>query len=106
MKGVHEQGLYRLFFEAIHPIAGIVPMISNSAASLGVEVKKETTRSLDMWHKRLGHVSHLMIREMEQKNMVDGLHISGRDANFCKGCVYGKSHRKEFPWKVQWVRAE
>ena len=27
-------------------------------------------------------------------------------ADFCKGCIYGKSRRKEFPWKVHRVRAE
>ena len=57
MRGIQEQGLYRLFFEAIHPIAGTMPMITSSAAqafaaaSLGVKVKKEATRSLDIWHK-------------------------------------------------------
>jgi hypothetical protein len=42
-----------------------------------------------------------MIKQMEAKNMVDGLVIGGskQDPPFGVGCVYGKNHRMFFSWK-------
>jgi hypothetical protein len=51
---------------------------------VGVLSKKDNTQSLDVWHKRLSHVHHNMIKQMEAKDMVDGLVIigSGKDPPF------------------------
>jgi hypothetical protein len=51
---------------------------------VGVLNKKDNTQSLDVWHKRLGHVHHNMIKQMETKDMIDGLVIngSGEDPTF------------------------
>jgi len=42
-----------------------------------------------------------MIKQMEAKDMVDGLVINGskKDPPFGVGYVYGKSHRMFFSWK-------
>jgi GAG-pre-integrase domain/Integrase core domain len=58
-----------------------------------------TSRSLRLWHRRLGHLHLDVIQEMMQKNMVKGLTISSPDEydHVCEGCALGKSHRLPFP---------
>ena len=67
-------------------------------STLDVTTKHNATRSLNIWHKRVGHVNHAMIKQMEQKNMVNGLYITNEDIPFCTRCIHDKSRRKEFPW--------
>jgi len=66
-----------------------------------IQSRKENTQRLDVEHKRFSHVHHNMIKQMEAKDMVDGLVISGskEDPPFGVGCVYGKSHIMFFSWK-------
>jgi hypothetical protein len=68
---------------------------------VGIQSKKENTQSLNVQHKKFGHVHHNMIKQMETKDMVDGLVISGskEDPPFGVGCVYGKSRKMFFSWK-------
>ncbi len=63
--------------------------------------KKDNTQSIDIWHNKLGHVHHQIIKQMEAMEMVDGLVLSGRgeDLAFYVGCACGKNHIKFFPWK-------
>ena len=54
--------------------------------------------SLQVWHERLGHVSHNTIKKMFKAEMADGLFI---DKNvlfleLCEGCIMGKQHRLAF----------
>ena len=54
--------------------------------------------SLQVWHERLGHVSHNTIKKMCKAEMADGLLI---DKNvifpeLCEGCIMGKQHRLAF----------
>ncbi len=45
----------------------------NVARLFGVETKKESMQTLSMWHKRLAHLNHTMIKKMATIGMVDGL---------------------------------
>ena len=55
--------------------------------------------SLRLWHRRMGHLHLDAIRELSKKDMVKGLNISSLKAfdHVCEGCVLGKSHRLPFP---------
>jgi hypothetical protein len=63
--GTQEQGLYCLFFEVIRPSIKLAPTSTKTAftaSALGLVVKKDATKPLEIWHKRLGHVNYSMIR--------------------------------------------
>jgi hypothetical protein len=49
-----------------------------------------------------------MIKQMEAKDMVDGLVISGskEDPPFGESCAYGQSHRMVFSWKEHCKKAK
>jgi len=55
--------------------------------------------SLLTWHRRLGHVNFQTLRKMQKEKTVIDLTIKNLEATnpFCKGCVYAKQHRQEFP---------
>ena len=61
-----------------------------------------SVQTIEVWHKRLGHVSVDMIRSMSTTGCVDGLDVVESKAMPCDGCHFGKqpanSHpsRKEF----------
>ena len=85
--------LYRLDIKATQPTDTKPP-----ARSALAHLSTTTAQPLNIWHQRLGHVSHAKIKEMEKANMVDGLAISPHDVDpFCEGCIYGKQHRLPFP---------
>lgn len=44
--------------------------------------------SLQLWHERLGHVSHSTIQKMCNLNVVDVLKVTpSSTVQFCEGCV-------------------
>ncbi|XP_062086297.1 uncharacterized mitochondrial protein AtMg00300-like [Humulus lupulus] len=45
----------------------------------------------EMWHKRLGHMSHKGLLELGKQGLLDSKDIN--DIKFCDTCVIGKSHR-------------
>ena len=63
------------------------PEQANVARSFGVETNKDSTQTLDVWHRRLAHVNHGTIKKMEASGMVKGLILVGKDNKFCTGCV-------------------
>ena len=54
---------------------------------------------MDVWHRRLAHLSPTTIAEMSTKNAVYGLNLSSEKStlNTCKGCIMGKAHRSHIP---------
>ena len=70
-------------------------------------VAKSKANTVQVWHRRLGHVCVATIKKMAAKGMVDGLEICGGDPknDFCEGCILGKQHRLPFPTTGR-VRAE
>ena len=58
-----------------------------------------TSGSLRLWHRRLGHLNLRVIKDMQRKNMVNGLSIllPQEYDRVCKRCALGKSHCLPFP---------
>src|SRR5205085_2767795 len=55
-----------------------------------------------LWHNRLGHLAHSSIKKLIDAQCVNGLEkVKIKDSvnannSLCEGCIYGKSHRKQF----------
>ena len=53
----------------------------------------EKGNSVDLWHRRLGHLGKQQMREVASKGMI----ISKNDElSFCESCIEGKLHSKLF----------
>jgi len=58
--------------------------------------------SLEQWHRRLTHCSPLTITEMKNRNLVDGLNISGNDlCEKCEDCIIGRQTQRPFDGKTE-----
>ena len=96
MSGILVSKLYKLLITPLLP--------SNIAAlhvgSFGIPTKKDSLQSLDVWHRRLAHVHHDMLKKMSSRNTVEGLQLltQAGPPPFCTGCAYGKNHRCGFPF--------
>jgi transposase InsO family protein len=55
-----------------------------------------STSDLRVWHERLGHLNFRTLREMVNKNLVNGVQLSEKHDVFCEPCQIGKSQRKVF----------
>jgi hypothetical protein len=55
-----------------------------------------STSDLRVWHERLGHLNFRTLREMVNKNPVNGVQLSEKYDVFCEPCQIGKSQRKVF----------
>ena len=55
--------------------------------------------SLNIWHRRFGHVHNGAIQKMSASGHVDGLNLDATkgDPSPCEGCAFGKSHLQSFP---------
>ena len=80
MKGMQKNGLYSLIGEVV---MGPVAIVSVKRLS-----------KIELWHKRLGHVSERGLIELEKQNLLCGDKVEKLD--FCEHCVYGKAYRVKF----------
>jgi hypothetical protein len=67
------------------------------AQKVAANLVSSSSRSIDInvLHRRLGHLSTDKCRLMVNCGMVDGVNkIVGKE-EFCKGCAYGRSRRKQ-----------
>jgi GAG-pre-integrase domain len=65
-----------------------------------VVVTKE--RTLDKWHRILGHVNIWTIRTLKKNNLVTGLQIDESEApTQCSACIQGKRHVDPFPQQAE-----
>ena len=73
-------------------INGLYNLITHSEPNANV--------SLDMWHKRMGHICKERLQKMKRENMVEGFNI-GNNAmtKICEPCISGKQTRSSFPSK-------
>lgn len=49
------------------------------------------------WHARMGHLHFRALRTMSTKQLVRGMPVIDRMAEYCDGCALGKQHRAPFP---------
>ena len=84
MKGEGTNGMYLL--NAQPPTTTLVTQYTKKSASL------------DVWHRRLGHVGVTSIVEMAKKGVIDGLDIMGdvKVQGKCKDCIYGKQTARPY----------
>lgn len=57
------------------------------------------TRSLSVWHERLGHVSYKKLEQMVTSKMIKVRNlcdVNGNKEKFCEACIFGKQTRKQF----------
>ena len=74
--------------------------MKESEVGLNSMVRKETkSESLDLWHRRMMHVSKHKILEMANANSVIGLNCKKSSPTPCDSCLAGKSTRQPFPKK-------
>ena len=60
------------------------------------------TQSLDLWHRRLAHISGDALKYMAKHNLVTGMDLSTNgDLGPCDGCAKGKHPQAPFPKKSQ-----
>ena len=57
--------------------------------------------TVDVWHKRYGHLNEQALQKLKRENMVTGLNIDNSKLSFCEACAEGKAHRNKFPEKVK-----
>jgi GAG-pre-integrase domain/Pol polyprotein, beta-barrel domain len=59
-------------------------------------------RSIDKWHRILGHINTNSIRMLKNNNLVTGLEIDeSQELNQCKACIQGKRHVEPFPKRAE-----
>ena len=72
---------------------------SNEVKSAMYAKGLETETSIELWHKRIGHINLQRLRAMQSKEVVIGLppFESKRVDRVCEACQLGKQHRHAFP---------
>jgi len=59
---------------------------------------RTSTPNIDLWHRRLGHISESSLRYMDKHKLVTGLDLCPEgNLGPCDGCAKGKHHRAPFP---------
>lgn len=64
----------------------------------------ESYSTTELWHKRMGHVSHSRLLQMKEMHLAEGLPSLEKKLQDCKACHFGKQNRLPFPqstWRAQ-----
>lgn len=90
MLGKKVGSLYRVEFE-----------IDNLSCNYTQNKSINKINSMQLWHRRLGHLGYDNIKILSTQNLVNGLNINdGRsnifESNFCESCLLGKMTRQPF----------
>ena len=89
-----ENSLYRLCATTKNPTE---PNEESSTALYGVG-NGSTKASLELWHRRFGHLNCQDILKINKFKAVHGLHLNDvKKPLICEGCIFGKLHRSKFP---------
>ena len=77
--------LYYLKFESV------------AQESIAIATGSEVENKADLWHRRLGHLNEIQLREMASHDLVKGVSIpKSTRISFCEKCVEGKMSKKPF----------
>ncbi|MCO5579689.1 hypothetical protein L7F22_033547 [Adiantum nelumboides] len=85
LNGKKEKGLYKVK----------LPRVEHKAMMAATREEK----TLEKWHRRLGHRSHATIKLMKEKNMVHGLEGAMEGKEECRECALDKMRRLPFKHK-------
>ena len=65
--------------------------------SIAIATGSEVENKADLWHRRLGHLNEIQLREMASHDLVKGVNIpKSTRISFCEKCVEGKMSKKPF----------
>ncbi|KAF7782993.1 hypothetical protein Agabi119p4_2369 [Agaricus bisporus var. burnettii] len=67
-------------------------VVPPTGVHVNVVQSKRKAVSLEVWHRRLGHISVEVIKRMLKEDLVDGLSIAGsmEMKGLCEDCIFGK----------------
>ena len=66
----------------------------NATLAHSARVAAVKEEGVDLWHRRLGHVSHKTLQEMAKNGTVTGMKLSAEEEpKFCEACIEGKMTR-------------
>lgn len=72
-------------------------LISEDLRALHIDVDQKVPKgnnkseaTAQLWHRRLGHISHATVMEMASKGQVKGMEVTNPRKFFCEEC---KAHR-------------
>ena len=98
-----------------HPIRGLIMQTSMTAnrmfvlsvAMITLEDDENCLQTSeddlsDLWHRRYGHVNNTNLRNLGNKQLVEGLPKLNVTNNACAVCNRGKQHRTVIPKKAEW----
>ncbi|KAK8934594.1 hypothetical protein KSP39_PZI014788 [Platanthera zijinensis] len=89
-------------------LIGTAKLNSSNIFSLELQPYKSTilactqdTKSVQLWHHRLGHLNMSSLHHMHQHQLVEGLPSLSKTELNCDTCALSKSHRLPFPQTAQ-----
>ena len=59
-----------------------------------ISLASENNNSLDLWHRRLGHLGKQKLEELVTREFLKGTKLD--KLSFCESCIEGKMHRQPF----------
>lgn len=65
-------------------------------------MKTSICQSVDLWHKRMGHLNMNALKLLHEQDMVVGMLELKNTSVICEGCAFGKHCRDSFPRKTNW----
>jgi transposase InsO family protein len=87
--------------KSLYYLDGIVPSAAVSSVPTKVYHTTNLEITLDLMHRRLGHLNISAVKRLFKKNMVSGITLSSKHLNshpsICDCCVRGKMQRNRFP---------
>lgn len=51
---------------------------------------------VELWHRRLGHISVHTMRDMVKSGLLPGINVEEINSFLCEPCLLGKQHRLPF----------
>ena len=55
------------------------------------------SNSNQIWHRRFGHLNYQSLKDLYNKEMVDGMNLNSEFQEQCRTCMVSKIHRTTFP---------
>ncbi|KAF8160501.1 hypothetical protein BJ912DRAFT_865659, partial [Pholiota molesta] len=74
---------------------GLYRVYTARAEAEGYAGRVKELLTIDELHRRLGHVSHEMVRHLIREGMITGVELDeSSKPTFCTSCEWGKGHRR------------
>jgi hypothetical protein len=77
-------------------LSGFTPSIQGLTANLAAATQQQQ-QTVELWHKRVGHLNNQSLYNLSKRNMVLGLPNLPLVRSTCEACVLSKHHRQPIP---------